>query len=55
MSLFPISAQIISKFLTKSRINYCQVATALRPKKSKSTRKEVNQLYKYINVYITIK
>ncbi|EDW11826.1 mitochondrial ribosome-associated GTPase 2 [Drosophila mojavensis] len=40
MSLFPISAQIISKFLTKSRINYCQVATALRPKKSKSTRKE---------------
>lgn len=30
----------ISKWLTKDRINYCQIATALRPKKAKSTRKE---------------
>lgn len=41
MSLLSLSSRLaISKWLTKDRINYCQIATALRPKKAKSTRKE---------------
>ncbi|XP_034473833.1 mitochondrial ribosome-associated GTPase 2 [Drosophila innubila] len=41
MSIFSLSRRLlISELLTKNRINYCQIATALRPKKAKSTRKE---------------
>ncbi|KAM8716492.1 hypothetical protein ACLKA7_003380 [Drosophila subpalustris] len=41
MSLFSLSSRlVISRLLTKNRTNYCQIATALRPKKGKSTRKE---------------
>ncbi|XP_062142511.1 mitochondrial ribosome-associated GTPase 2 [Drosophila sulfurigaster albostrigata] len=41
MSLFSFSSRLpIAKSLVKNRLNYCQIANALRPKKAKSTRKE---------------
>ncbi|XP_030555149.1 mitochondrial ribosome-associated GTPase 2 [Drosophila novamexicana] len=40
MSLFSISNRVINKSLIKNCLNYCQIATALRPKKGKSSRKE---------------
>ncbi|KAH8395591.1 hypothetical protein KR222_001688 [Zaprionus bogoriensis] len=41
MLLFSISSRfLLSKLTVNARANYCQVATALRPRKAKSTRKE---------------
>ncbi|EDW02791.1 mitochondrial ribosome-associated GTPase 2 [Drosophila grimshawi] len=40
MSLFSIPSRLVFKCFGKNRVNYCQIAAALRPKKGKSTRKE---------------